>query len=147
MKLEEKIRTLASADATLQSHFGTGPFRWLDRRLLPGYIDKGACVRLMRVSSVFTYSQAGLQNLNQPRVQIDVMSTDPVEARNAAQAIIDWMGTVSFSETNNFNSPATTPPHSPNFVLNHRSGMEPQPDPKGPVFVETLDYRIFNLEN
>lgn len=149
MQAELKIRTLAAADTTLRTYFGTPPavFRWMDRRLLPGYIQRGACVRLLRVSTISDYNQYGLINLNQPRVQIDVLSQDPSEARNAAQAIITWMDTVSFSETNNFDSPATTPPHSPNFLLNRRSGMEAQPDPIGPVFVETLDYRIFNLEN
>lgn len=158
MTLEAKIRTLAQLDPTLVSIFGSGPFRWMDRRLQPGYVSKGTCVRLRRISTVFGYTNApaGLMNLNQPRVQIDVLDLDATTCRSAAQAVINWLGTVSFAETNDFDSPATTPPHSPNFLLNHRAGMEAQPEGgtptpstsnTGPVYVETLDYRIYNLEN
>lgn len=162
MQAEIKMRSLASADATLQSVFGLGPFRWFDRRLQPGYIALGSCVRVQRVSSAFLYTMiptpnapGGLGNLNMPRFQFDVLDLDATACRNAAQALINWFTSVSFAETNDFDSPATTPPHFPNFLLNHRAGEEPQVEPQtgsarkqtGPVWVEILDYRIFNLEN
>jgi len=154
MQLETKVRLLAASDATLQSHFGTSPFRWFDRRLLPGYIQAGTCARVLRVSTVSDYSQFGLMNLNQPRLQIDVLSFDSDEARSAVSAVMAWMDSVSFAESGSFGSPPTNPLNSPNFLLNRRSSMEAQVEQPsastsaspGPVYVETLDYRLFNLE-
>ena len=159
MEAEIKIRTLASADPTLQGIFGTGPFRFFDRRLQPGYLKQGPCIRMTRISTVYGYTNSppGLMALDQPRFQFDIMSlVDDITSWAAAQAFIAWMSTVSFAENSDFASPPVNPPHSPNFLLNRRAGMEAQVEggnvspssvATGPVWVETLDYRIYNLEN
>lgn len=147
MDIYAKIRTLAQLDPTLSALFFTGVPRWFKQRIQPGYINKGLCVRVSKPTTVFGYTQYGLMNLNKPLMQFDVMGFDSTAVQAATIAVINWMGTVSFAETNDFDSPATTTPHSPNFLLNRRSGMEAQEDPPGPVFIETLDFRIYNLEN
>lgn len=147
MDIYAKIRTLAQLDPTLSALFFTGVPRWFKQRIQPGYINKGLCVRVSKPTTVFGYTQYGLMNLNKPLMQFDVMGFDSTAVQAATIAVINWMGTVSFAETNDFDSPATTPPHSPNFLLNRRSGMEAQEDPPGPVYIETLDFRIYNLEN
>lgn len=152
MTAEAKIRSLARQDATLQSFFSgsNGTFRWFDRQLTPGYITQGTCVRVLRVSTVrmFTHPTrvaTQLVDQQQPRFQIDVLDIDPERARSAAAAIENWLTTVAdFSSGAQFASPVTSPTRHPNFVLNQRAGMEPQTQP--PVYVETLDVRIFNLE-
>lgn len=147
MDIYAKIRTLAQLDPTLSALFFTGVPRWFKQRIQPGYINKGLCVRVSKPTTVFGYTQYGLMNLNKPLMQFDVMGFDSTAVQAATIAVINWMGTVSFAETNDFDSPSSTPPHSPNFLLNRRSGMEAQEDPPGPVFIETLDFRIYNLEN
>lgn len=144
---EVKIRTLAAADATLQPYFGTGPFRWFDRQIPPEYIDKGACVRLLRVSTIRSHTMQGITHLSAPRFQIDVLSIDPETARAAASAIIAWLQTISLAQNNQFASPVTSPPQHPNLVLNQRAGMEPRISGKPVVYVETLDVRVYNLES
>jgi len=148
---EVKLRTLAIADPNVSAAVGT---RWFDRRLLPGYINQGTCVRAFRVSTIRTYSQAGLQNLSQPRFQIDVLDFDADTARSVAATIIDFLGTISLAQNNQFNSPYSTPPQFPTFLLGQRAGMEAQVDAsgnplasKGPIFIESLDIRLYNLEN
>lgn len=151
--LESKLVALASADATLQSLFGAPPnvFRFFDRQLAQTYYAEGLCCSFRRVSEVRTYTQYGLMNLSQPRIQFDVRASPryvngaPEAARNAMNALITWLGTVSFAENNDFDSPPTAPPHSPIFILNQRAGMDYQLNP--PVYVESFDVRIFNLEN
>src|SRR5689334_2641357 len=81
---EVKLRMLAKADTTLQEFFG-GPsdlFRWFDTQLLPGYISRGTCARVLRVSTVFlqahgTSDRRSLLDMEQPRFQIDVLDFDP----------------------------------------------------------------------
>jgi hypothetical protein len=152
MTAEVKIRTLAIASATLQTYFGeaSGIFRWFDRQLPPGYIPRGTCARLRRVSTAFDYAhetstRRAVSRLNRPLFQIDVLDTDPERARSAAAAITDWLAEVDFSSGAQFASPPTTPKRHPNAVVNQRPGMEPSVSPI-PVYVETLDVRIFNLE-
>ena len=152
MDVYAKIRTLAMADATLQSYFGNpanSTFRWFKIRLQPGYITQGPCVRVQRISTRYGYTHAptGLMQLNEPRMDICVMDFDSVRVGNAANAVIAWMGTVNFAVTNQFDSPVTTPPNYPNFLLDRRSLEEPQVEPPGPPYVELLSFRIFNLEN
>jgi len=149
MDIYTKIRTLALLDTTMRSYFGTGPFRWVRQRLEPGYIKSGTCLRMKVVSSIFGYTNApaGLMALNQPYMQFDILDMDSTRLVAAKDAVIAWMGTVSFAASNDFDSPASTPPNSPNFLLNRRSGMEAQPEPPGPAYVETLDFRIYNMES
>lgn len=149
MDIYAKIRTLAQLDPTLSALFFTPVPRWFKQRLQPGYITRGLCVRVKRVSTVYGYTNApaGLMNLNKPLIQIDVMGLDSTAVQAAAIAVINWMGTVSFASTNDFDSPATTPPNSPNFLVNRQSAEEAQVDPPGPAWVEILDFRVYNLEN
>jgi hypothetical protein len=151
MTAEVAMRTLAQQSTPLQTYFGevSGVFRWFDRQLPPGYIDRGACVRVLRVSTLRLYAHGSTTRRSvvdqaQPRFQIDVLDYDPERARSAAAAVLDWLGEVDFSTTSQFASPPTSPKRHPNFVLNQRAGMEPKPDP--PVYVEMLDVRIFHLE-
>lgn len=152
MTAEVAMRTLAQQSSTLQTFFGetpSGPFRWFDRQMPPGYIDRGACARVRRVSTLRRYAHGtttrrSVVNQAQPRFQIDVLDMDPERARSAAAAICDWLGEVDFSTDSQFASPPTSPKRHPNAVLNQRAGMEPKPDP--PVYVEILDVRIFHIE-
>jgi hypothetical protein len=152
MTAEVKMRTLAIASSDLQEYFGqtpSGPFRWFDRQLPPGYIERGTCARVRRVSTVRSYAhetstRRSVSKLSLPLFQIDVLDYDPERARSAATAIEDWLAEVDFSSDAQFASPPTTPTRHPNAVLNQRAGMEPATTP--PVYVETLDVRIFNLE-
>ncbi len=145
MTAEVKLRTLASADTALQAFFGTGPFRFFDRQLPPGYIQNGACCRYRRVSTAFLYRQEGLAALNAVRFQFDVLDLDPQRARDALWALIAWLGTICLAQAAQFSSPTTTPTNFPNFVLNYRAGLEPRT--QAPVYAETIDVRIFNLES
>jgi hypothetical protein len=78
------------------------------------------------------------------RFQVDVLDFDAERARQAANAIIDWLATVDFSSTAQFESPITSPTRHPNEVIGQRAGMEARTDP--PAYVEILDVRILNLE-
>lgn len=152
MPFEEKFRTLAIAEPTLQPYFGTGPYRVFDRQMPQKYIESGPCLTFRRVSTVpRMYAQTGIVNQSEPLVQFDirvwgkVTPNAPEVARAAKAAVIAWLNTISFANTNNFDSPITTPPHSPNFLRNERSSLDYQLEP--PAYVETFDYRIYNLEN
>lgn len=149
MDIYAKIRTLAQADPTLAALFFNSVPRWFKQQLQPGYIARGLCMRVNRVSTVYGYTNApaGLMNLNQPRMQFDVMGLDSSAVQTATIAVIDWMGTTNFATNDQFGSPTVTPPNSPNFLLNRRSSMEAQVEPPGPAWIETLDFRIYNLEN
>jgi len=158
MTAEVKLRTLAMADATLQADLGAPPlFRWFDTTIPQGIIQKGACVRVLRISTLLLYAHSlppggspettppgGLMNLTQPRFQIDVMATDPEIARAVAADIIAFMATADLASYAQFGSPATTPPQFPNFLLNQRHGADYDEQP--PISIETLDYRMFHLE-
>lgn len=146
MTAEVKIRTLASADATLQSHFGAGPFRWFTNGDLPqGYYAQGTCLRMRRISSVGLMEMRGLNPLRGIRFQLDVIDVDAETARAAAAAVVAWFQTISCAQQNQFGSPVTTPPQFPNIFLNQRHDQEFQLQPRGQV--EILDYRVWNSEN
>lgn len=150
MTAEARLRLLASADATMQSYFGSGPFRWFNRILPPNYISRGTCVRVTRISTLRyhthgTETNQSVNELAQPRLQIDVLDYDPERAASAAAAIRDFLSTgVNLSSGEQFASPPTSPRRFPNFFLNELDGIEPQSDP--PVFVRILEVRIFDLE-
>ncbi len=148
---ETKLRLLASQDVTLQSFFGTNPFRWFDEQLVQGQISIGCCVVVRRISTVRTYEQRGLQDLSQPRFQIDVLppattnrQQDPETGRQAANAVIQFLGTCNLATTDQFGSPVVTPRNFPNFVLNQRATMYPDLQP--PVMAQSIDIRVYNLE-
>ena len=144
MTPETKLRSLASANPTLQAFFGTGPFRWFDTQLPPGYISRGTCARIFRVSTIRHYNMAGLMDLSQPLFQCEVLDADSGRARAAAAAVIAWLGTIDCSTSDMWTSSPTTPPSHPVFVLNQRHTIDFQLDP--PVPVEQIDFRLWNLE-
>jgi hypothetical protein len=158
MTAEVKLRTLAMADATLQADLGAPPrFRWYDTAIPQGVIQQGACVRVLRVSTVLLYAHSlppggspvttppgGLLNVTQPRFQIDVMALDPEIARLVAADVIAFMATADLASFAQFSSPALTPRQFPNFLLNQRHGADYQEQP--PISIETLDFRVFHLE-
>ena len=107
ISLETKLRTLAAANATLQTDLGTSPFRWFDRRLVQGAltppnpitgpVPNTTCVRVLRVSTGQDgfYNQGGQGNIEQPRIQIDVLDYNPEAARQVAADIIAFLSSVS----------------------------------------------------
>ena len=140
MTPEVALRTAASENATLAGLLGASPFtlnsfRWYDTQLPQGQISNGTCVRVLRVSTGRQYSTDGLQNFSWPRFQIDVLDPNPEMSRSVANAIITFMGSAPFGPLN----------QSANYLLNQRGGMDYQLQP--PVFVQSLDYRIFFLED
>jgi hypothetical protein len=146
MTAETKLRTLAEADPTLQSFFGSNPFRWFHIQLPPGLQPKAGatCARIRQVSQVPIYCQEGQNRLNQVRFQIDVLdpNVDTVDAATAA--IAAWLGTVNLCSDAQFQSPAGVPTQFPNFVLNVRPGLEVQLKP--PIPVNSIDVKVFNLD-
>jgi hypothetical protein len=153
MTAEAKMRLLAQQSTELQVYFGdtsSALFRWFDRQLLPGYIERGTCARVLRVSTRLMYvheteDRRSACRMEQPLFQIDVLDFSAERARSAAAAIEDWLATADFSSDAQFTSPVTSPTRHPNQVVNHRAGMITTPQP--PVYVETLDVRIFTLED
>lgn len=144
---EDKMLSLAARDETLQSFLG-GPtiFRWFDGQLLPGQIELGACVTVLRVSTESTYAQEGQLALEWIRFQLDCLSLQaPGIARQLAFAVQTWFGTVSFFSNAQFLDPPTTPPSFPNYKLGQRHGQKVQLGK--PVFVEMLDFRVCNNLN
>lgn len=149
MTLEQKMRTLAQLDTGLQGYLynpSNNTFRWFDRQVPQGYIQQGTCVSVLRVSTISRYAQTGRMADEQVMMQIDVRDFDPVQAAEVCAYISTWLGTVSFMDSNQFDSPPTTPNRFPNFQMNQRSGMDYNVQPK-PAYVEMLQYRIFNNLN
>lgn len=144
---ENKMFSLAQQSAALRA-FLAGPtiFRWFDRQITQGQIQVGPCVSLLRVSALYQYAQPGLLATEAILFQIDCLSlTDPEVAKQLAFAVSQWLGTVSFMSNAQFTSPPTTPPNFPNFKISQRSGLK---EVLGtPVWVESLDYRIWNNAN
>ena len=149
MTAESKLRLLASQDATLQGIFGTGPFRWQDTQLQQGYIQRGTCARVLRVSTVYMYSHSGLANIEQVMFQIDVLDLDPEVARAAAVALDAWLGTISLMSAAQFSSPphAPSPPSFANFKMNQRHSIDYLLAPPLMPHCEMLQYRIFSNLN
>lgn len=156
MTPEIKLRTLAAANATLQGFFGSSPFRWFDIQVPQGQLAAGTCARLQRVSTARLYAHRSLNpsgsqsasspllNLSFPRFQLDIIDQDTEAARQAAIAVINWLGGISLAQDNWLNSPPTTPPQFPCFLLNQRHGLYPDTQP--PLPVVTLDFRAYNFE-
>lgn len=140
MSLEERIRDAAAADPTISGIFGSGSpllLRWYNTQLPPGNVPKaGTCLRAQRISTSPLYGMQGLFQTNWVRMQFDILDLSSITALTASDAIINWLGTVSFGNL---------PDQFANFLLNQRGGLQPQLQP--PVYVQTLDFRIFNLED
>lgn len=144
MTPQVKLRTLAAANAGMQSRFGTNPMRYFDIQLDQEQVQNGPCLRARRISQVFLHSHDGLNKIDGPLFQFDILDLDPETARAAAYDVIAFLQTVDLSTNAQFGSPVTTPTAHPVIILNQRSGLEPVPDP--PVWVESLDVRFINLE-
>lgn len=159
MTAEIKLRTLAAGNASLQAFFSGGSpavFRWFDIQVPQGQFALGTCARLQRVSTARMYAHrsfapsglqpaaGGLLNLSLIRFQLDIIDADTEVARQAAIALINWLGVISLAEDNWLNSPPTTPPQFPCFLLNQRHGLYVEMQPALPVV--TLDFRVYNFE-
>lgn len=150
---ELKLRTLALSDATMQADFGSDPttFRWYDEQLNQNQIGKlltaGACARVHRISTIRQGNQGGIGNLSWPLIQIDVLDRVSEQARVVANDVIDFMQGVDLSTNSQFGSPVTGPRANPTVLLNQRQGMIVGPQsPGGPVYFQSMDFRIANLE-
>jgi hypothetical protein len=139
---EAKLRTLASADATMQSIFGTGPFRWFFVREPQGYIDQGTVCRVRRVSAVYDYVQNGRIQIEGVRLQFDVLDQSQESARDALTALENFIGTVDLMSGNQFLSPPQPVSQFANFILSERSAVEVQI--KQQIYVWSVDYRCLN---
>lgn len=141
-----RMRISAFSTPALQAYFGSdfATFRFFDRLLPQGQEKLGACVRVTSVSQITDYLHNGRNGLTQERMQIDVIDASPVVASNAAAAIDTWLDSANFVDNRQFASPvvASGGP-SANFKLNQRGGLYPAPELMIPV--ETLDYRIYNV--
>lgn len=151
---ELKIRTLASGDAIMQADFGSDPstFRWYDETLLQNQIGKlltnGACARVVRISTIRQGNQGGIGNLTWPLIQIDVLDRVSEQARKVSEDVIAFMHGVDLTTNSQFGSPVTGPRANPTVLLNQRQSVIQGPQsPGGPVFIQSMDFRIANAEN
>ena len=153
---EAKLRTLAAQNAALQASLtwpnaqGVNTFAWFDTQLVQGAIQpktSQTAVTVHRVSTSRTpYGNQGgpIQNLTKIRFQINVNSYDAEQARQVAQQIAQFLGTVSLLAPGEFQSPQTGPSQNPNYIGNQRAGMLFQLQP--PCYVQSMDVAMFNNE-
>jgi hypothetical protein len=139
---------MASADPVMQSIFGApfSEFRWFDRQLPPERLQDGTCARLTSVSQVTNYLHGGRPRnpLTYEWIQIDILDVNAAAAGAAAAAVDTWMETANLMSNAVLASPAGAPSTAANFKLNQRGGSFPGTEP--PIPVETLDYRIYNVQ-
>lgn len=149
---ELKLRTLAAANATLAAALtftvqgGASVFCWFDRQLAQGDLgakaDGRCCVTVQRVSTMprqLQGNQGGpVQNISQPRFQVNVVSYNAEQARQVARLVSNFMMSVSLLAN------SSNPSQNPNFLLNERAGMLPQLQP--PAYTEIQDWRVWNNE-
>lgn len=140
MTAEVKLRTLAVANATMQTRFGTSPMRWYDQQVAQNKIDAGTCVRVRRISKRRIYEQAGANPLSDVLFQFDVIDADPETARAGLKDLVAFLHTVNLGSANG--AVAATP--VPAFVVLTRAGILPHPT--APAYVETADVKFWNLE-
>lgn len=135
--IEQKIRQAASLSTALQAFFGPpSAFRWYDIQMVQGSALPAAVVQ--GISKLPTYRRVASGgeprlSLEAERVQVTVRHTDPVQARAAAEAVVQFMDVTDFTGAGQ--QPA-------NFLLNQRSGIDVQLEPH--PYTETLDFRIWN---
>ena len=139
---EAKLRTLASADATMVADFGSGPFRWFQVQIPQGYIGKGSCVRVRRVSAVYLYAQEGITQAEQVRLQFDVLDKSQDRARDVLNDLCSFLAGVDLMGSAQFASPPSTPTQFANVLLSQRSGIEYQVEVE--IFSWSADFRIWN---
>lgn len=148
----EKIRTLAAANATMQSRFGVNPFRWSKFPLTQGYIPKKpgdlapgggtSSVRYRLISAISDYAMEGPSVLEKCRLQLDIMDLSPETCDRAAFDVEAFLGTINCVSGQQFGSPATTPQNSPVFLSNRREGEDVQPG--AIVYVVSIDVQLWN---
>lgn len=150
LSLFVRMRDLMFLDATLQTYFGptsdTLKFRVFDRQMPQGQISQGTCATIQTVSQL-TRTQHGprMRNaLTGDRVQINVIDKNPTRASNAAEAVCNFLDTANFYLNGAFASPPRTDPPGQNVRLNQRGAFITE-QTNIPIPVETLDYRISNI--
>jgi len=139
---EEKIRYLAQADATMNALFFAGVPRWFAIQLRQGYIQKGTCVTVERISTVYENAQDGLLCIEQPRFTFRVMDQDQTTARQALNALNRFLLGICLMTNQQFTSPPSTPSQFPNYKLSERLTIETQLELQ--IYVWSADWRIFN---
>jgi len=142
---EAKLRMLASADPTMIADFGSGPFRWFQIQAPQGYIAKGSCVRVRRVSSIYLYAQEGITQAEQVRLQFDVLDKSQDRARDLLNDLCSFIAGVDLMSSAQFTSPPSAPTQFANFLLSQRSGIEYQVEVE--IFSWSADWRIWNNMN
>jgi hypothetical protein len=145
----QKIRMLASVDATLQGYLlgENNTFRWFDTQLPKGYVAQGTCVTVQQISDVMMYSQSGPLSLDWVRVQVNCWDMNSVVAKNlAAYLVLGFFPGANFTVQNQFTSPPTSAPPAPNFKLSQRGVLDFSVQPAA-AWVETLDFRVGNNVN
>lgn len=155
---ELKLRTLASNNAALQAALtfpapsGVSAFMWFDRQVAQGDIgtpsQNRTCVTVQRISTadrtIFGNQGGPVQNISQPRFQVNVIDYNAERARRVAKLVTAFMQSISLLDPGEFASPQTAPSQNPNYLLNERAGMLFQLQP--PAYVETQDWRCWNNE-
>ena len=154
---EVKLRNLAAQNAGLVAALtwpntaGVPTFLWMDERIAQGDLGNrsdGRCaVTVLRVSTQSVpYANQGTSNvpLETIRFQIDCISYNAEQARQAALLVKAFMNSISLCDPGEFASPQTAPNQAPNFLLNRRSGLKPQLNP--PAFTQIQDWRVFNVD-
>jgi hypothetical protein len=147
--LLQKLRTLATADTTLQGYLlgGNGTFRWFDTQLPKGYVGQGTCVTVQQISDVLQYAQSGPINLDMVRVQVNVWDMDSVTAKNLANYLtLGFFPAANCAVNNQFTSPPSGAPPAANFKLSQRGVLDFSVQPTA-AWVETLDFRVTNNVN
>lgn len=145
MTAETKLRILAGADVTLQSFFGTNPFRWFYIQRPPGYIFQPVgttCAQVQVLGAEFKYAQEAKLDISLVRFQVMVLDPNADRVDQAAAAIVDFLAGVDLSTDALFTSPPTTPKQFPTFIMNIRPGLEVATKP--PIPTKVIDFKAWN---
>jgi hypothetical protein len=136
---ESKLRSLAMLDTALVADLGPPTaFRWFDRSLPQGQLTQAnACVSVQRLGTLPMYNMGGLTALTRPRLQINVFAYSGERARQIASDVDAFLAGVSLVE-----SPRSG---APTLKLDQRSDVLAALEPL--VYVEILDYRVWNRED
>jgi len=154
MIAEEKLKTLAQQSTALQAYFGNPAikFRWEFLQLPQGLIPKRpgdqafgggtSSARIQRISTLSNYVQEGPNPLERIRFQVDVYDLNAIVAFNAANAVINWFGTINLVTGQQFGSPVTTPNQFPSIQSNLRPGVDVQAGTL--IYVWSIDEWVYN---
>ncbi len=143
MTPEVKLRNLAQLNPALVADLGTSPFRWFDVPMPQNqWGPTKTCLRFRRVSTLPTYNQGGLMNLEAIRYQFEILAQFLETARSVADDFQAFMDTVDLCSTAQFGSPVMQPNQAPTFLLNRRETADYQLQPVAQIVA--LDYRVYN---